>query len=92
MVGGGPVQVPPLPGQAENGPVIRQQGTALPPQGAADGPGGPVQEDDQAPVPQQPPVLPPQHRAAAGGQDDALPAAQLRQNPGLQVPEIPLAA
>ena len=30
------------------------------------------------PVPQQPPVLPPQHRAAAGGQDDALPAAQLR--------------
>ena len=72
--------------------VARQQGTALPPQGAADGPGGPVQEDDQAPVPQQPPVLPPQHRAAAGGQDDALPAAQLRQNPGLQVPEIPLAA
>ena len=37
MVGGGPVQVPPLPGQAENGPVIRQQGTALPPQGAANG-------------------------------------------------------
>ena len=53
MVGGGPVQAPPLAIQAEDGVIIRQQGAALPPQGPADGPGGAVQKDHQAAALQQ---------------------------------------
>ena len=60
----------------------------LPPQGPADGPGGAVQKDHQAAALQQRSVLPTQHRPAAGGQDHALPAAQVRQHPGLQSAEI----